>query len=439
VSRLVVRALAGAVLAAACGRDPRPDVLLVVLDTVRADHLSVYGYERPTSPALEALARDGVVYRNAFAAGTWTPPSHASLFTGLLPSSHRVGHASASGGVGEGIHALDPSVPTLAEGLRAVGYRTAAFVGNHGYLHPVFGLGRGFERYRWRNLDTAGRLAATVVPWLERRRGRSVFLFLNLIDAHEPYAPPPPYDRLFPGRLERPVPEHPQDVLTVTGRLPAADEMAHYVSQYDGEIRYVDDRLAEVFAVLRRQGRYDNALIIVTADHGELLGEHGRWGHGGDPIHPLVHVPLVVKYPGSRRVGVDERPVGLADVPATVLAVLGLPALGAGQVPLWERSGVAVAEAVGPDRVVRAAYDGAGHELVETIVSGRREVRVYDLRSDPAEARPLDPSADPTAPALDAALARLVAALPPPRPGPVVFPKADAFLARRLRALGYTQ
>jgi arylsulfatase A-like enzyme len=146
-----------------------------------------------------------------------------------------------------------------------------------------------------------------------------VFLFLNFMDAHEPYEAPAPYDRLFPGRLERRVERHPGDRAMTLGQLPDAAATAHYVSQYDGELRYIDDRLAELFGELRALGRYDNALIVVTSDHGELFGEHGRWGHGKEPVRALVHVPLVVKYPQNTRRGVEETPVSLVDVGPTML------------------------------------------------------------------------------------------------------------------------
>ncbi|HJQ84480.1 MAG TPA: sulfatase [Candidatus Binatia bacterium] len=375
---------------AACGRDPRPDVVLVVLDTVRADHLSLYGYPRPTMPKLEAFAADAVVYRNAIAPDTWTPPSHASLFTGLAPSDHGVRYARDR--PGGGVYALAGSVPTLAERLSQAGYRTAGFAGNDAYLDPLFGLDRGFARYRHVGLERAGKLVPVVSAWLRRRRGRSVFLFLNVMDAHEPYDPPPPYDRLFPGRLDRPVGRH------IGTRVPDADEAAHYVSQYDGELRYVDDGLAEIFAALRATDRYENALIVVTADHGELLGDGGRWGHGGEPVRALVHVPLIVKYPGGARRGVEEQPVSLVDVAPTILAVLGLPPLAPGQPTLEQRNGAATAEHVELGVLTRASYGADGTERIER-------------------------TAAPAA----------------PHQGTLVFPEGDRRLAERLRALGYVQ
>jgi arylsulfatase A-like enzyme len=388
VTRLAL--LVASVLAVACGRDTRPDVLLIVLDTVRADHLSAYGYPRDTTPALAAFARDAVVYRNAIAPDTWTASSHASLFTGLMPTEHGVRYVGAEHSTA-GVHALADGIPVLAERLRDAGWKTAAFVGNDGFLDPVFGLGRGFERYQRKDMLPAANLVATVVPWLERRQGRSVFLFLNVMDAHEPYAALPPYDAMFPGRSDG-APAKP-----VPGITPDAATTAHWISQYDGELRYVDDRLAELFAALRATGRYDAALIVVTADHGELFGEHGRWGHGGAPVRELVHVPLIVKYPGNARRGVEDRPVSLVDVPATILAELGLPPLAAGQTPLADRRAPAVSEHVTFDTVTRVTFDATGERSEQVAV---------------------------TAPA---------------RQGAVVHPAADRRLADRLRALGYAE
>ena len=428
-------ALAVALASAACGRDPRSDVLVFVLDAVRADHLGVYGYQRATSPTLDALARDAVVYQTAIAPGTWTPPSHASMLTGLLPSSHGVGHVGET--IGGGIYSLDPAVETLAERMQEAGYRTAAFIGNGGYLSPVFGLAQGFETYRIQGLQSVDNLARVLVTWLESRRGRPVFVLVNVIDAHEPYEPPPPYDRMFPGHLERSPPRHPQDEFSARGTFPSPEEIANYEGRYDGEIRHVDDRLGDVWAALKRSGRYDNALVIVTADHGELFGERGRLGHGGDPIYPLVRVPLIVKYPGSARVGVEAAPVSLADIPATVLATLGLPPLAPGQRPLWERTGPAVAENPSANGVTRAAFGAGGFELVEVVREGARTLQLYDLNRDPAEQSPLDPTTHAAGSRLDADLSRVVASLPAPLRGPVVYPRGDALLAERLRALGY--
>jgi arylsulfatase A-like enzyme len=434
-SRAVAAAL---LLLLGCGRDRRPDVLLIVLDTVRADHLSVYGYERRTSPALEALARDGVLYRRAIAPGTWSVPSHASLFTGVLPSVHGANRAGDK--MSSPIYALSRQAPTLTQRMREANYRTRAFVGNHGYLDPVFGFARDFDRYDREHMRPAGRLAERTIDWLRRRRGRSVYLFINIMDAHAPYEPQPPYDRMFPGRLDRPVERNPWRAALLSKHLPSPEEMEHYRSQYDGEIRYIDDRLAEIFAALKELGRYDNALIVVTADHGESFGEHGTLGHGGFPYDDQVHVPLIVKYPGNSRRGVVDEPVSLIDVAPTILAQLGLPPLGPGQTPLWEHRDLVVSEQIAGDSVERAAYDASGHVLTETVgPNGARDLRLYDLRTDPGEEHPLDPQADPAGRRLDAGLRALLAGLPHLPRGELVHPESDRKLQRRLRALGYVE
>jgi arylsulfatase A-like enzyme len=429
-------ALAALLVLVGCGRDTRPDVLLIVLDTVRADHLSLYGYERQTSPHLEALAKDGVLYRMAIAPGTWSVPSHASIFTGELPTAH--GANRVEPGLG-GIRRLGPDEPTLTRAMRTADYRTRAFVGNHGYLDPAFGFAADFERYDRENMRPAGKLAARAIAWLHRRRGRSVYLFINVMDAHAPYEPPPPYDRMFPGKLDSGFEHQPQMVFIATHRLPEPRVMTHYVSQYDGEIRYVDDRLGEIFAELKAEGRYDNALIVVTADHGELFGEHGAFGHGGKPWHQLVHVPLVIKYPHGARRGVVDTPVSLIDIAPTILATLGLPPLEPGQRPIWERQGLVVSEELTSDATERAAYDDDGRVLMESVAGGRRDVRLYDVRSDPGEEHPRDALADPVGARMDADLRTLLANVPRLPFGTVVHAAADGQLRARLRKLGYVE
>ena len=426
-------ALLLAALACACrAPDPRPDVVVIVLDAVRADHLSAYGYARPTTPVIDALANAGVLYRRAISAGTWTVPGHASLLTGRLPTSH--GAYRAPGGTNAAT-ALDASVETLAERLSAAGYDTAAFLANHAYLDPAFGLSRGFRVYETENLYPAANLVRRVTHWLDHEARRPAFLFLNVLDAHEPYAAPPPYDRLFPGRLE-----HVGDVnaeYLKTGRLPAPNVLAHCVSQYDGELRYMDDQVGRLLAELRRLGRYDGALIVLTADHGELFGEHGVLGHGTLPWDALVHVPLIVKYPHASRREIVDRPVSLADVAPTILTMLGLPPLRDAQgAPLWERSGPVVAEEVSPTGdVARAVYDDTGHVLFAQDNGERRQVALYDLGTDPNEEQPLP--VEGAGARLETELASLLAGMARAPRGPV--PTRTPKLQERLRALGYVQ
>jgi arylsulfatase A-like enzyme len=428
--RLSVLAL---LLLAACRpADPRSDVIVIVLDAVRADHLSAYGYGRPTTPRIDQLASDGVLYRRAISAGTWTVTGHASLFTGRVPSSH--GAYRAPGGW-NAASALDESVTTLAERLGAAGWDTAAFAANEAYLDPVFNLDQGFERYETANLYPARQLADRVVSYLRWHVRWPAFVFMNVLDAHEPYAAPAPYDRLFPGKMDG-VGDVNRAYLK-TGLLPSPDVLAHCMSQYDGELRYMDDQVKRIFDALARSGRWDNALVVVTADHGELFGEHGMLGHGSLPWDALVHVPLVVKYPGGARRGTVDEPVSLVDVAPTILATLGLPPLPDAQGrPLWERDGLVIAEEhASSGGVARAAYDRDGHVLFEQSDGTARQLALYDLRTDPAQQTPLAAD-DPRARRLAADLESLVSGLPRAPRGPV--PAPDAAHQERLRALGYT-
>jgi arylsulfatase A-like enzyme len=327
---LELGAVAGLTLAAGCGvwrgRDDRPNILLVTLDTTRADHLGCYGYARPTSPALDALAADGIVYTRALAPGTWTLPSHASLLTGKCPSSHGArydpqGPLMLASAIPDRprlneyrVRGVAPTETTLAGILTAAGYQTGGVVGGP-WLKGVFGLGNGFTWWDDDDIGSVnGRIAADVnaraLPWLEQVE-EPFFLFLNYFDAHAPFTPPPEFAAPF---LSAPL---------APGARPTPEQT---LALYDGEIRYADHHLGAVVETLKRRQLYDRTWILVTADHGDLFGEHGVTGHGNVPYQEVLHVPLVSKPPGGDG-GRGERsdPVQLTDVMPLVLERLGLP------------------------------------------------------------------------------------------------------------------
>ncbi|MEO6444839.1 MAG: sulfatase-like hydrolase/transferase [Gemmatimonadaceae bacterium] len=329
-----------------------PNILLIILDTVRAASTSLHGYGQPTTPFLERLGADGVVFDRAITTSPWTLPSHGSLFTGhdadALHVSWRV--------------PLDAALPTLAEVLTARGYATAAFVANTYYAGHDSGLERGFAHYddyrtsikqllrstsfshvqlvadlggsrSWRAVWVALRrhnLSRVVMPLSHRKNGATVtddflrwqgqparkdgtvrpfFAFLNYFDAHEAYAAPPGYDSLFaaPSRKQR---------------------------RYEGAIRFVDDQLARLFDTLSARGVLDNTIVVVTSDHGEQFGEHGKWGHGNALFMEALHVPLLIRYPPRVPRGARVRqPVSLRDIGATMAELSG-----AGTIPFPGRS-----------------------------------------------------------------------------------------------------
>lgn len=304
-------------------RPSPPHVLVVTLDTLRADHCSAYGYRHETTPRLTRLAAEGARAELAYAPMATTGPSHCTLFTGLHPASH---------GVLKNGWVLPPGRETLAETMRAAGYATAAFVS----AFPVnrrFGLGQGFEAYdddfgprtseeptRWEGRDvtaaferTGDVTAARVVAWLRgaRPRQRPFFLWVHLFDPHAPYTPPAEYLDLVRPRRRR------------VGRQAERDVRW----RYDGEVRFVDSSLGRILDALEQEGLAGRTLVVVVGDHGEALGEHGHTGHGLTIYEEAVRVPLVVRFPGRLRPGlVVPGPVPMVDLRPTILELaLGLP------------------------------------------------------------------------------------------------------------------
>ncbi len=331
-------------------RRESPNVLLIVWDTVRAESLSTYGYERDTTPHLSALAEEAIVFERAVTTSPWTLPSHASLFTGRW--AHEL---SANWNV-----PLDDAYPTLAEVLRSRGYATAGFVANQHYCSRVQGLGRGFLHYEdfnevtaefvlsaqiTRRLVESSRLrrltgwkdywgrkpAATIdrrfLRWLAARPDRPFFALLNYYDAHQPYRPPPPFDERYgpsewrEGVRFRAALRHaaPMDTYSLTPRQSQGEQDA-----YDGSIAYLDACLGRLLDELDARGVLDDTLVIVTSDHGEHFGEHGLRDHGNSLYRSLIHVPLVIRFPGGQLSGVRvPQVVSLRDLPATVLDLIG--------------------------------------------------------------------------------------------------------------------
>jgi arylsulfatase A-like enzyme len=337
----------------------RPNLVLVVLDTVRADHLSLYGYGRDTTPRLKQLAEDSMAYRNAFSASDITLTSHASIFTGAYPSWH--GAYSQPPGAPYG-RELSSQTRTIAELLRRAGYETFGVAANL-YLRADFGLERGFDTFRiprpvpmlpdqdhtllryplrralsyvtetnqFDRLFTLGEdVNREFFDALERRSRPDApfFAFVNYMDAHFPYAPPEPYDRKFPGKRAHITQAELGETMDAIarGKAPPPWYREHCESQYDGGIAYVDEQIGRIVDWLKRHNAYEQTMIVVTSDHGEAFGEKNRTGHANSPYQNLLHTVLLVKYPGSAHQGVEMRPVSLIDIAPTALAALGIPA-----------------------------------------------------------------------------------------------------------------
>jgi arylsulfatase A-like enzyme len=466
-------ALLAATVAVSCGRGllmaqrsaagrPRPpagarNVLLIVLDTVRADRLGLYGHDRDTSPCLARLAARGVRFDRALATAPWTAPSHASMFTGRWAGELSVGWGRP----------LDRSCPTLAGFLGSLGYDTAGFVANTTYCSYETGLDRGFDRYDdydvspravvycsavvqrvlnfaqkhpalARRLDggeassafrkSAARINADFLAWVSGHGARPFFAFLNYYDVHHPYLPPESWQGGPPGRR----PESPADygLLRSWWRLdkrhlgPRQLELAS--DSYDRCIAYLDAQLGCLFEELDRRGVLRDTLVIVTADHGEHLGEQHLYGHGVSLYRPELHVPLIVVDPGRAPAGrVVGAPVSLRDLAATVVERLGVgpeasPFPGRSLARAWSgavdvaaeplRSDVEAAPEDDPNRGASPARRGPMTSLVADglhyIHNGDGREELFDLAADPHEAHDLAAAAD-SAVALRAFRARL--------------------------------
>ena len=397
-----------------------PNILLLVLDTVRALNLGVYGYNRPTSPGIDSVARQGVVFERAYATASYTLPSHGSFFTGR--DAHELNADITV--------PLDTTFPTLAGRLGAAGYATGAFVANQRYVTPEWGLARGFARFevypvtlqelplnasltrrlltsgKFRRLigyhdivnrKRAGRVHDELLAWLNRRQDRPFFAFLNYFDAHEPYLPPAPFATMFGATPPAPAPrsDYQARAVVLTGRIMRAlnaEEKRRHQDAYDGAIRYLDHEIQDLLGNLTRRGLLENTIVVITSDHGEHQGDGDRYLHSFDLFGPVLHVPLIVVYPKAVPAGVRfADPVSLADLPATLGHLAGIDErLGLPGRSLINREGASGQPQQG--RTVMASFrTGCKGEPRFSVIQGRHQYLrdgacgeyLYDLVADP--------------------------------------------------------
>ena len=317
------------------------NVLVIVVDTLRADHLSTYGYARPTSPNLTRIAAQGVLFENAMAPSSWTLPSHASMLTGLYPHQHGTTYMGSS---------LVPHFPTLGEAFQRLGYRTAGFSASTYFFSRRTGLGRGFihfeddfespasafpQTYYGERLeqllyrlhiakDRIGRRSARQINqhalrWIESNPRHPFFVFLNYYDAHDPYLPPEPYLHRFTKVA------HPSVPISMAWDWFASltpQQRQEEMDAYDGAIQYVDTELGDFLQQLHQRGLDKNTLVVVTSDHGEEFNEHGFMDHLNALYRELIHVPLVFWEPGKVPAGVRiSAPVSTVSLPSTLLSL----------------------------------------------------------------------------------------------------------------------
>jgi arylsulfatase A-like enzyme len=382
--------LAACCAATACtGRAPtHPNVLLIVIDALRADALGVNGYRLPTSPAIDALAAEGVNFTAAFAPATWTRSSMATLMTSLYPPQHGI-QAMIDRREGQfATVALEERFVTLAEAMQAGGYRTGAVV-DQVHLQERFGFGQGFEAYEAGRGWQAPGLRRRLLEWLDAVQVRPFFAYVHFLDVHWPYC-----SRLEPADFERfggsrwpPGPEVEECDRAPESAMPAREQRA----RYDAEVAFVDHEIGALVAELARRSLYEETIVVVTADHGEAFGERGTMRHAGAPHLEQARVPLVIRLPRRARppVRTVEELVSLADVAPTLLElarVSPLPAAeGRSLVPLWRGGAL-------PERFV---YSQGGGALAVRgarwtwLQLGDGAVEIYDRSRDPGERVPV--------------------------------------------------
>lgn len=409
-ARALARAALLVLLASACAPDPRdaprPHVIVWLMDTLRADHLSCYGYARPTSPRLDALAAGGVLFEQAHVHSNWTQPSVASLLSARYPLAHAADFSTR----------IPEDAELAAEWFGRHGYETAGFTTTVAVARR-FGFAQGFETYgeldalrpmreRERRAGAdydAERLVDAATAWLDRRPpdARPFFLYLHGVDTHEPYEPHPGYPA-FGARYDGPL----DGSVQVQARIkrgeivPTPEDVQHLVDLYDGEIAYADAQLGRLVDALETRGLLEDVLLVVLSDHGQEFFERGETGHGhGNLLGELTHVPLVMHWPRGLPAGV--RVPGLVrgiDVVPTLLALCGLPALpdadGRALVERVRAGGGADARADDPVFVQRARRDGpvfavrtGDWVLVET--EGVSAPVLYDAEPDAPDAGPV--------------------------------------------------
>jgi len=415
VVAIAIGALAGVVLSAVAGGPPSvaavppstakgPNVILIIADTLRADHVGAYGAADVKTPAIDSLAADGVVFEKAYAQSSWTRPSIATILTGLYPGSHAVMHKT---------DLLPTEVVTVAEAMKKGGYRTSGFVTNIN-VAPSFNFQQGFDEYQYLApdfffgaTDSGSKLAlyslmrlirerflskqkfvshyyqdaqavnATSLPWLTANRDQRFFVLIHFMDPHDPY-----FEIPYNGRA----------VARVDTPDPAPERAEELRKLYASNIEYMDGFLARLFAELKEQGLYDDTVIAFTADHGEEFHEHGGWWHGTTLYDEQIHVPLIVKPAGQGTGGRREAALArLTDVTPTLLAAAGVPLpTGVQGRDLFGSSVPPTATYAEEDHEgnVLAAIRTADWKLVlanEGNPRGLATVELYDLRADPGE------------------------------------------------------
>jgi arylsulfatase A-like enzyme len=408
-------------------------IVLISIDTLRRDHVGAYGYPRPTTPRLDALAREGLLCEDAVSTSSWTLPAHLSMLTSLDPARH--------GGV-DVDHRFNGRAPTLAALLRAAGYATRA-VTSHLYVSSAYGLNDGFEQLDFRYDRKASDVATRAIGLLDQIGDRPYFLFLHFYDPHTHFVPPERTRELFPSPYQGALGGLLGHFKKFTRETLPEGYLEHLLSLYDAEIRYTDDQIGRILDHMRGRGLDRSSLVLVTSDHGEEFLDHGGWGHEKTLYEELVRVPLIVHGPGVARRR-ETKQASLLDVMPTILAWAGVAVPPGSQgrsllEPLPEREAYGETQHTKEPSYKLFLREGQGR--YKTVLSVGRErgellrEEWFDLASDPSERVGQRPPAATAAALRERALARFRDARSLAGAAPTVHLTPEQL--ESLRALGY--
>ncbi len=369
------------------GSSSSPDVILLSIDTLRADHLGAWGYERDTSPFMDQLAASGTRFASTWAAAPWTLPSHATMLSGLLPPNH--------GAIED--HLQVGKSPMVQEAFAQSGYGTAGIVSTL-FVSKRYGFDRGFGHFEDFEIEGAAMNNASTVDaehvfnhglhWAQQQDdGKPLFLFLHVYDVHFGYNAPPPFNEKFDRAAKLGDPIY-KDYGYYQRQPLTPEQLQHEIDQYDEEIAYVDDAFRKLVEGWRASGR--NVIVAVTADHGEEFGERGSWGHAHTLHKEQLHVPWIVNGKGIRRQVVKDR-VGIEDLPATVAGLAGVPFPAADGVDRSNQAKTGARPSQGHTSgrfaetsrfdTLRYRWHADGRDLIVDLANAKRGM--CDLRSDP--------------------------------------------------------
>lgn len=378
-----------------CAAEPaaksKPNILFILIDTLRADHLGYMGYERPTSPNIDELAKKSVRFKAAYGASSWTAPCVASIFTGLAPSVHgMMPPNSRTKAAGKFSFRISPEIQTIAEALKGGGYKTAGISANE-WISDRFGYTQGFDYFFTKSRMTGDKVNEKAMRVLDKfyDPAEPMLLYLHYMDPHDPYSAPEPFSNFFKTPLKDP--KYSPDVLEI-------------LRKYDNEIRFADDQIGKFLEYAKKSGFLDNAYVILTADHGEQFRERGNIGHGYTLFNEEIHVPLLVFNPKNPEGKDVDGPVSHLDIFPTILNIAaldgqkslpGIDLLGA---DLASRR-IAITSEVSRKFNLKAAIDSSRHKIIGEYpvtdglyapLESLSGLKTYDLANDPDEKKPED-------------------------------------------------